>query len=272
VFNDSPDADDGGIWASDTGPAADKDGNVFVATGNGRFDVSKGGRDYGDSLLKLSLDGQHIKVADYFAPYNVDELNGNDDDLGSGGPMLLPDQPGTHPHLAVVGGKSPAIYLLDRDRLGQFHAEGDPEVMQSLPTVGGIYGSMAYWNHHVYVLSDHDSLRDYELKNGKLAFKASSSFRFEDHAATPAVSANGEKDGIVWVASSKGWNSVGRNAVLHACDGANIAHELYNSNQNPARDQAGRALRFNIPMIAHGHVYLGARDEVDVYGLLQAGR
>jgi hypothetical protein len=270
VFNTSPDGDDGGIWASDTGPAADKDGNVFVATGNGRFDAGTGGRDYGDSLLKLSFDG--LKPRDYFAPYNVDELDANDDDLGSGGPMLLPDQPGAHPHLAIVGGKAPKIYVLDRDHLGHYHANRDSDAVQEIRTQGGIYGSMAYWNHHVYVLSDSDALRDYEVKEGRLTFEASSSFRFEDHAATPAISANGDRDGIVWVVSSKSWNSPGRTAVLHAADASNVAHELYNTNQNAARDGAGKALRFNIPMIVNGHVYVGARGEVDVYGLLAVRR
>lgn len=270
VFNTSPDADDSGIWASDTGPAADKDGNVFVATGNGRFDVAKGGRDFGDSLLKLN--GQSLRPLDYFAPFNADALDECDDDLGSGGPMLLPDQPGAHSHLAIVGGKAPVIYLLDRDHLGRYHAGSNLNAVQTIGTVGGIYGSMAYWNHHVYVLSDSDALRDYEVKNGRLKEKAVSSFKFADHAATPTVSANGDKDGIVWVVSSKGWNSADRTAVLHACDAANISHELYNSNQNASRDQAGKALRFNIPTVVNGHVYIGAKKEVDVYGLLAVKR
>jgi len=270
VLNTSPDADDSGIWASDTGPAADGEGNVFVATGNGRFDAAKGNRDYGDSLLKLKFDGQSLEAVDYFAPFNVDELDANDGDLGSGGPMLLPDQTGPHPHLAIVGGKYPLIYVLDRDHLGHFHPGDNSHAVQTIPTNGGIFGSMAYWNHQVYVLSEGDSLRDFELQNGRFTLKAASSFKFEDNAATPTVSANGSKDGIVWVMSSKGWNSPDRTAVLHACDAANVARELYNSNQNPARDRAGKALRFNIPTIANGHVYVGAKGEVDVYGLLPA--
>jgi hypothetical protein len=268
VFNTSPDADDSGIWASDTGPAADKDGNVFVATGNGHFDAANGGRDFGDSFLKLNFDGQTLKPVDYFAPFNVDQLDAEDGDLGSGGPMLLPDQPGPHPHLAVVGGKAPILYVLDRDHLGHYRRGSNLHAVQTIPTVGGIYGSMAYWERHVYVLSDSDALRDYEVTNGKLVPKAASSFKFADHGATPTVSANGDKNGIVWVVSSKGWNAADRTAVLHACDAANIAHELYNSNQNATRDQAGKALRFNIPMVVNGHVYVGAKKEVDVYGLL----
>jgi hypothetical protein len=118
------------------------------------------------------------------------------------------------------------------------------------------------------LLADGDNLRDYEVSNGTLKYKAASTFTLRDHAATPAVSANGTKDGIVWVVSSKGWDSPARTAVLHAADASNVAHELWNSEENPARDRAGLGLRFNIPAIANGHVYIGAKREVDVYGLL----
>jgi hypothetical protein len=270
AFNTSPDADDSGIWASDTGPAADKDGNIFVATGNGQFDVASGGRDYGDTLLKLRSDGRTLKPADYFTPFNAHELDAKDHDLGSGGPMLLPDQSGQHPHLAVIGGKGPMIYVVDRDNLGHFHAGSNSHAVQTISISRGIYGSMAYWNHNVYVLSDHDSLRDFEVKDGKLIFKAASSFKLEDHAATPAVSANGSQNGIVWVMSSKGWNSPDRRAVLYAADASEVSHLLYASSQNADRDSAGYALRFNIPTIVNGHVYVGTKGEVDVYGLLPA--
>ena len=162
------------------------------------------------------------------------------------------------------------IYVVDRDRLGHFHQGSNSHAVQTIPTSHGIYGSMAYWNHNVYVLSDHDSLRDFEVEGGKLVFKAASSFRLEDHAATPTVSANGDKNGIVWVLSSKGWNSPDRRAVLYAADASDVSHQLYASSQNADRDSAGYALRFNVPTIANGHVYVGAKGEVDVYGLLPA--
>lgn len=268
VFNASPNADDSGFWASDTGPAADPSGNVFIATGNGKFDLAQGGKDYGDTLLKLRVNSSDLQVADYFTPSNADELEAKDHDLGSGGPMLLPDQAGPHPHLALIGGKGPMLYLIDRDHLGRYQSGNNSHAVQTIPTSHGIYGSTAYWNHHVYVLSDHDALRDFVVHNGRLDFKAASTFKLEDHAATPTISANGSKDGIVWVVSSKGWNSPDRKAVLYAADASDVTHLLYASNQNSARDGAGYALRFNIPTIAHGHVYIGAKGEVDVYGLL----
>ncbi len=270
VFNASPDADDSGFWASDTGPAEDGQGNVIVATGNGGFDVAGGGRDYGDSLLKLN--GKSLKVEDYFAPFNADDLDRTDGDLGSGGPVLLPSQGGSHPHLAVVAGKEGTIYLIDRDHMGHFQAKSDSHAVQTVPERGGVYGSMAYWNHNLYVLSngESDALRDFAVRDGRLSLKASSGTSQPGICATPVVSANGARDGVLWVLRSKGWNSPDTTATLSAFDAENIAHELYSSEQNATRDRAGLALRFNIPTVVNGRVYVGAKHEVDVYGLLSA--
>ena len=271
AFNASPDADDSGIWASDTGPAADSQGNLFLATGNGRFDAAKGGRDYGDSLLKLN--GQSLKLDDYFAPFNVDKLDASDQDLGSGGVVLLPAQSGPHPHLVVVAGKEGTLYLIDRDRMGHHQSNNDSQAVQTVPSPGGgIFGSMAYWNHNLYVVTDssNDALRQFTLHDGKLTLKTGSGSRFPAICATPTVSSNGARDGVLWVLRSKAWNEGDRNAVLFAFDASNSSRLLYDSEQNPSRDRAGLALRFNIPTIMNGRVYVGAKREVDVYGLLPA--
>lgn len=265
VFNTSPDGDDSGIWASDTGPVADGSGNLFLATGNGHFDAAKGGRDYGDSLLKLK--GGSLKLDDYFAPFNVDKLDADDNDLGSGGPVLLPPQPGPHPHLVVIAGKGGTIYLIDRDRMGHHQPNGDSLAVQTIPSPGGgVFGSMAYWNNNLYVLSNspNDALRQFLLHEGKLTLKAASGSHFPATAATPSISANGARDGVLWVLRVNDE----RNAVLYAFDAIDISRLLYDSEQNPSRDRAGLALHFNIPTIMKGHVYVGAKREVDVYGLL----
>ena len=266
VFNASPDADDSGIWEGDTGPAADKAGDIFLATGNGRFDAGKDGRDYGDSLLKL--DGASLKLSDYFAPYNVNELDSADKDLGSGGPVLLPDQSGDHPHLAVVEGKGGVLYLIDRDHMGHWQNGNNSHAVQTIAVADGVNGSTSYWNHNLYVLADSDALRQFELKDGKLSLKAASRNTFARVSATPSVSANGSRDGIVWLVRWQGWNSSERPAVLYAYDATDVTHELYDSGQDPGRDRAGLSLRFNIPIVVNGHVYVGTKHEVDVYGLL----
>ena len=134
-----------------------------------------------------------------------------------------------------------------------------------------MFGAPAYWNGHVYVLASNDVLKDFSLDRGQLVGPvASGTQRFIDPGATPAISANGSRNGIVWILESKGWRSPDRPAVLHAYDAVNVARELYNSEQVSGRDRAGKCLRFAIPTVANGRVYVGAKSEVDVYGLLPA--
>jgi len=272
VWNTSPDAEESGIWQSDTGPPADPDGNVFLATGNGRFDVADSlGRDYGDSVLKLALAKGTLQVRDFFTPYNQKGLNSEDLDIGSGGPLLLPDQPGPHPHLLLVGGKQGVLYLIDRDHMGKFGPD-NRQAVQVLPLSTGIYSAAAYWNQHVYIFAADDVLKDFALQQGRLSQRPVSQgiTRFIDPGATPTISANGSHSGVVWVLRSKGWCSPDTPAVLYAFDAANVAHQLYSSEENHQRDRAGLCLRFNIPTVANGRVYAGAKGEVDVYGLLPA--
>jgi hypothetical protein len=160
------------------------------------------------------------------------------------------------------------LYLVDRDHMGHWQPANDSHAVQTMPLPGGVFGAMTYWNHYLYVLSDSDSLREFEVKDGKLSLKAKSANTFSGVSATPIVSANGAQDGVVWLLQSKGWNSPDKSAVLYAYDANDVSHELYDSNQNVARDHAGVALRFNIPTVVNGHVYVGARQEIDVYGLL----
>jgi len=273
VFNTSPDDEQSGIWAGDAGPAADANGNVFVAAGNGTFDAAlKGGRDYGDSVLKLALTPAGLAVADYFTPFDQDKLNAADNDLGSGGPVLLPDQQGPHPHVLIVGGKGGTIYVIDRDHMGKFHAGNDSHAVQTLPAHDMIFGAAAYWNGHLYYLVSNDVLRDYAVQNGQLSLSSQGTLKFIDPGATPTVSANGTKDGIVWAIQTKGFQSANRQAILHAFEAGNVARELYNSGENTPRDGAGLTLRFTIPTVANGRVYIGTKNEVDVYGLLPAAK
>ena len=270
VFNDSPDDSQSGIWQGDTGLAADDDGNIFLATGNGGFDADSGGRDYGDSALRL--DGHNLSVLDYFTPFNQKHLDNADDDLGSGGPVLLPDQEGDHRHELVAAGKGGTIYVVDRDHMGRFHAGNDNQIVQSIPgMVGSFFATAAWWNGHLYFAGDNGVLMDFRVNRGRLspepAYRSQS--KISRPGATAEVSANGTGDGIVWLIDSGGrdWRRGGQ-AVLRAYDAENVGHEIYNSEQNPDRDRPGGGLHFAIPTIANGHVYVGTRGQVDVYGLL----
>ena len=271
AFNAAPREGLSGIWAGDAGFAADAAGNIFVATGNGKFDVASGGPDYGDSLLKMDLGASGLSVRDYFTPYDNDRLNSTDKDLGSGGPVLLPDQPGAHPHLLIIGGKGATVYVLDRDRLGKFHAEGDSSVLQKISVASELMGAPAFWQNHLFVQSDKDALKDYTFKNGEFSAQPVAQTQATFRAsATPTVSSDGAHNGIVWTVETRpfGFSNQVPAAVLHAYEAANISHELYNSSQNSSRDGAGPSVRFTIPAVVNGRVYVGAIKEVDVYGPL----
>jgi len=201
-------------------------------------------------------------------------LNAEDLDLGSSGPVLLPDQPGNHPHVLVTAGKEGTIYVIDRNHMGKFHEPHGSHAVQTLLNAAGTgaFGAPAYWNRHLYFLASKDVLKDWAVEGGHLSEQpvAAASTVFTDPGATPTVSANGSKNGIVWVVQTKTWNARGSgiSALLRAYDAANVAHELFNSTQNGWRDAAGPALRFVIPTVANGRVYVGAKNEVDVYALL----
>ena len=269
VFNTSPDASDSAIWQGDAGPAADQDGNIFAVTGNGEFDAASNGRDFGDTVLKLSPRGPTFMLLDYFTPSNQAQLNDRDNDLGSSGPVLLPDQPGAHPHVLVAAGKEGKIYVIDRDHMGKFQPNDDSHAVQTIAASHGAFGAMAYWNRNVFFIGSETRLEDFAVDHAQLTLKASGPARFLDSGATPAISANGSKDAIVWAASSKNWNEPPtRQAILYANDAADVNHQLYTTEQNPQRDRPGIALRFAIPSVVNGKVYLGSKGQVDVYGLL----
>jgi len=277
VFNAAPDQGvnshecRAGIWQSGGAPAVDTSGNLFLATGNGAFNASlAGGLDYGDSQLKLILSKTGFAVADYFTPYNQEYLDQNDIDLGSGGIVLLPDQPGTNPHLLVNVGKEGSIYLVNRDDMGKYNPGGDNQIVQWLQNwIGGVWGTPAYFNESVYFGGSDDSLKAFTLTDG--AFDTSPSSQsptaFGYPGPTPSVSADGTHYGIVWAVDSGAWSSGGA-GVLHAYEAANLANELYNTTQFPKRDQLGPAIKFSVPTIANGKVYVGTGTSLAVYGLL----
>jgi hypothetical protein len=253
VFNTAPDAGESGIWQGDAGIAADQDGSVYAVTGNGKFTAATGGRDYGDSILKLGFANGALAVRDYFTPYNQARLNSTDADLGSSGPVLLPDQPGPHPHLLAVGGKGGTLYLVDRDRMGGYRADSDAHAVQAVIGAGKGFGAAAYWNGHLYYFPTRGLLKDFTVANGRLATPPREGLgQVNDSGAIPVVSANGAKDGIVWVVVADG--------TLRAYDAADIGRTLVQVPTN------GAQLRFTMPTVAGGRVYVGLRNQVAVFG------
>ena len=268
----TPNGSQGSIWMAGSGMASDG-ASVYFIDGNGTFNPTLNAQgfpvdgDLGDAFIKLSATPTLV-ATDYFAMYDVVAQAAADNDFGSGGAMLLPDQTasdGTVKHLAVGAGKDTHIYLVDRDNMGKFNSTTN-NIRQELIGVltGGIWGSPAYFNSVVYYGGQTDALKALPIANALLATTPSSQSptTFAYPGATPAISANGTSNGIVWAAEN------GTVGALHAYDATNLAHELYNSNQAGTRDPFGPGNKFITPMIADGKVYVGATNGVAVYGLL----
>jgi hypothetical protein len=280
MFNDTPNGMQGGIWMSGDGPAADAAGMIYLSTGNGTFSPANG--NYGNSVLKLAPTAKGLRVADYFTPDNQARLNSLDLDLGSGGVMLLPDQGGNTPHLLVAAGKQGTLYLINRDKMGHFNASRNM-VVQTIPgAMVQSYDTPAYFNGTIFYagagpnikgkVPGGESLKAFTISAGRINPAATvSAPTFGYPGATPSISANGTTNGIVW-ALDNGGSFAGKPAVLRAYDATNITRVLYDSTWAPAgRDTAGPAVKFAVPTVANGKVYVGGNGTLTLYGLLPQG-
>jgi hypothetical protein len=275
LLNITPNGYEGSVWQSGAGLAADSSGNIYFLTANGTADTTldvhgfPSSGNYGNAFMKLSTARGALAVADYFNMFNTVSESDADQDLGSGGALVLPDMTdsnGVTRHLAIGAGKDQNIYLVDRDNMGQFNSTTN-SIYQQFPTPlrGPEFGMAAYFNSAIYLGAVGDNLRMFPFVNARLTDSSSQTLiTFGYPGATPSVSANGTANGVVWATENGGL------AVLHAYDAANLSTELYNSNQAGGRDHFGVGNKFITPMIANGRVYVGTTDGVGVFGLIAA--
>lgn len=274
VLNVTPNGNEGAIWQTGDGLASDGNAAYFL-DGNGSFDTALDSRgfpsmgDYGNGFLKIALRGNRLGVLDYFNMFNTVSESNRDQDLGSGGALVLPpmkDSQGTTRLLAVGAGKDANIYIVDRTNMGKFSPTTNniyQEIDNALP--GGAWSMGAYFNGSLYFGAVGQKLRQFQFSQAKLSTSpvSTSSGTFTYPGSTPSVSANGKTNGIVWAIEHQ------NTSILHAYDATNLATELYNSNQAAGgRDQFGSASHFGTPMIVNGKVYVGATNGVAVFGLL----
>ncbi len=268
VWNTSPNGVEGAIWQAGASLSVDHTGEIYGIVANGTFDPSK--TNYGDSFVKL--DPGTLQVDDYFTPFNQQALLNGDIDVGSAGFTLLPDQPGPFPHLGLSAGKEGKIYLLNLDNLGKFQSGSDSQIVQSIPNALGDMSSTsdrnfstpAYWEGNVYFVANQDVIKQYTISNGQLSTSpvAMGTHVYPFPGANMSISANGSTNGIVWTIEAGGVN------VLHAYDATNVARELYNSSQSGSRDNFGGAVRFTVPTVINGKVYVAGATQLAVFGKL----
>jgi len=264
---------DGGVWMAGSSPAADSGGNIYVATGNGSFNPASG--NFGDSIVKLS---SNLAVVDYFTPFDQAKDDSDDGDVGSGGVLIVPDQPGAHTHELILCGKPSPVYVVDRDNMGKFNSGSNNQIVQSAGNIVGAvstggfdprdhcFTTPAFWQQNVYFVGNHDVIKAFHLDPSTGLLSAAPISKgtvfYPFPGAQPVVSSSGPTNGIVWTVD---FNST---AVLHAYDATNVAKELYNSSQAGSRDSLGTGCKFATPTVINGKVYVGAKGHLTVYGVL----
>jgi hypothetical protein len=295
VFNTAPDARRASVWMSGAAPSADNFGKLYVITGNGAFDITNTSGphdDYGDCFLQLN---SALGVSSWFTPSDEENDYSFDNDFGAGGAAIVLNlSTGPLNHLVVGGGKDGTLYLLNGDHLG---GAGDSNALQSFPIgTGGpnsIFGTAAFWNNTLFLAPVDQPMLAYAFDTSADRFipaanptpTSQSPHGFAFPGSTPSVSASGPTtNGIVWAIKSQSYCTAQSSgcgpAVLYAYDATNLANELWNSSMIPA-DAAGNAVKFTVPTVANGRVYVGTRGnnvggvygsttisgELDVYGL-----
>lgn len=276
VYNTSPDGGLAGIWQSGGGLTADASGNIYALTGNGSFNGDTGGRNFGNSFIKVSPAGT---LLDWFTPFNWSFLNATDEDLGIQNALLVPNT-----NLVVGGGKEGVMYVLDRNNLGHFRSGNNGQIVQSFQasTAARMNGAPVYWNSptygpSIYVWPAGDPLKVFRLVGGVFLTPASAQSAILAPTGMPgamlSLSASGSATGtgILWATLSRSGdaNHTSQPGILRAYDAGNVTRELWNSQQNATRDSLGLFSKFSPPTVADGKVFVATlSNKLVVYGLI----
>lgn len=279
VFNFAPNGGEAALWGSGGGVSADSSGNIFASVANGTFDVTltpsrfPSQNDFGNAFVKLVPSPGKLSATDYWTMDNTVQESSQDEDLGSGGVLLLPDlRDGNFRirHLGTGAGKDGNLYVFDRDNMGKFDSSANSTLYQEIPggLGGGEFGSPAWFNHTIYFGAAGDVIRAFSVTNARLSLQPSSTtaLTFAYPGTSPSISANGAQDGILWAFENTS------KAVLHAYQADNLAVELYNSEQAARnRDRFGAGNKFMVPTVADGKIFVGTTNSVAVFSLLNHG-
>ena len=300
VFNTTPNGGWGGIWQSGGRLPSDNQGNLYFETGNGTFygDLDSKGfpkdASYGDCFVKVTPDknpslaktnpnGWGLKVTDYFTPTNNDQINWDDLDLGSCGPMVVPLKGKT---VLIGTGKDGSLYSMNTAAMGKF----DPATNRCLQTInqafvrqwdpGNRWTSFftpTYLNGKIYAFSSLDFGKQFTLStNGMIGswyvdgnglvqtdVESDNTYALDWPGANTTISANGTNGVILW--------AIDRNASVLRAYRASDLLQIWHSDQVPADNFSG-AIKFSVPVVADGKVFVGTEGALQIFGLTPAER
>jgi hypothetical protein len=281
VYNSTPQNNSeggAGIWQTGNGLVTDASGNIYAITSNGNFDVNSGGEDYGSAYLKLS--GSTLSVLDYFVPYNQAFLNPEsyNVDLGSGGPLLIPNT-----SILVGAGKDAVLRVVNTANMGEYNPNQNNNVQNILnATNPPVLGSPVYWDSPnlgpvIYLWGQADWLKAWAfntqtslLNTTPVSESVISGAPYDTAALSLSANASTSGTGILWASRpiSGASNPGPASGVLYAFDATNLKTELWDSQQNSARDAVGNYAKFAPPTVVNGKVYLATfSGQLLAYGL-----
>jgi outer membrane protein assembly factor BamB len=285
-FSTSLDADHpagGGVWQSGYGLAADERNNIFFETGNGTLTADEPrGTNVGDSVVRLSEDLTFVPdPANFFAPSNQVQLLVCDFDIGASGAMVIPPQLNSHtPRLLAAGSKDGILHLLNRDHLGGFTGRNDPQAqdnaLQNIPNDQSdfdrhpMFCGTAYWEnpdgHYIFYTRFNDHLHRMQLGTDPTgggsrlipAGDTADHFGSDDEdprqpCPTPVISSSEllPLTGIVWVLRRSD-----NTLRAYSADSLNL---LWSSRVSPGNGAEAMVVKFSVPIVANGRVYVGAK-------------
>ena len=253
IFCTTPDGRRGGIWQAGAGPTFDNAGNLFICVANSfaPFNANVKPGNVGETVLKFDPKAGLSVAAkgfDYFAPKNAQDLGNADIGVGSGACVLM-DVPGPVPHLLVVGCKDGSVYVLNRDALGKYDPAAN-HVVQTLEGPGNwMTSGSVFFNNRLYYCRSGDLLKCRPFENGQFSPATGTGKGSGGRGGGPVVSANGTKDGIVWLIDNGGPASLIAYSADELAASQGEVQPLYKG-----RMPSG-GVKFTHPIVANGKVY-----------------
>src|SRR5262249_10085712 len=194
----------------------------------------------------------------------VGNLDQGDLDTGSGGVLVVPDQPGFTAGLAVAAGKTGDMYLLNRSNLGGYNTQGN-NVLAILP-IGSCWCGESYfqgWDSTGRVVSSGGN----NIMVWKLGVSATPTLVQErvspqlnsgqDGGFFTTVSSNGTRNAVIW-AVGRPVDTNPANVTLYAFDPQAAAHGttswLFSAVAGTWPNSNANANV--VPVVANGRVYV----------------
>jgi len=266
------------IWMSGYGPSTDDSGNILFVTGNSDYSGTTydGVTNIQESVVKVSSDLS--TQLDLFTPKNQASLDEADNDFGSGGVLVLPDQPGSIPHLAVAAGKVGSLFLMNEDDLGGYSTTKN--------NVLGTYGIGGCWCGESYYVDPSDGIGRVVTSGGqnvgvykvnttsssptltKVASSPPLATGSQDAGFFTSISSNGTSNAIIW-ALSRATNLTGNPIFLYAFNPDAVTKDTM---QQLVRMKAGTwpntgANSNLVPVVANGEVFVATNKQLQIFGI-----